>query len=71
MFRDSARGSSLRNGKGKRVRIHLNLLSVPCVSGQCGIVFGRGIRTGVTLSNKTSAAACTRLSKTNFQKKRK
>lgn len=46
--------------KGSGVRIHLNLLSVPVYSVSLEL-FGKGIRTGVTLSNKTSAAWCTKL----------
>lgn len=44
--------------KGSGLRIHLNLLSVPVYPVSVEL-FGRGIRTGVTLSNKTSAAPCT------------
>lgn len=46
--------------KGSGVTIHLKLQSVPVYPVSVEL-FGRGIRTGVTLSNKTSAASCTKL----------
>ncbi len=42
---------------GSKVRITLNLRSVPVFPVSIDL-FGRGIRTGVTLSNKQSAAKC-------------
>jgi selenide,water dikinase len=46
---------------GGKKQIHLNLLSVPVYPVSIEL-FGRGLRTGVTLSNKESAAKCVQLS---------
>ena len=46
---------------GGKKQIHLNLLSVPVYPVSIEL-FGRGLRTGVTLSNKESAANCVQLS---------
>jgi selenide, water dikinase len=45
---------------GSKKEIHLNLLSVPVYPISIEL-FGRGLRTGVTLSNKQSAAKCVQL----------
>jgi len=42
------------------VRINLNLLSIPVYPVSIEL-FGRGLRTGVTLSNKQSASRCVQL----------
>ncbi len=45
---------------GSRMRINLNLLSVPVYPVSIEL-FGRGLRTGVTLSNKQASADCVQL----------
>ncbi|PWT90662.1 MAG: selenide, water dikinase SelD, partial [Acidobacteria bacterium] len=45
---------------GSRMRINLNLLAVPVYPVSIEL-FGRGLRTGVTLSNKESAKHCVEL----------
>ena len=45
---------------GSSVRINLNLLSIPVYPVSIEL-FGRGLRTGVTLSNKQSASRCVQL----------
>jgi selenide, water dikinase len=45
---------------GSGVQINLDLANVPVYPGSLEL-FGRGIRTGVTLSNKQSSSACIRL----------